>query len=296
MTWSAREVLMVLLERGVGVEEEGWGRGGGGCLVREEGREVGVRLFTPRLLIPLLKGFLFNNAGQFPEVGLTPPLFYKEMIFHTQTSPRMQLRCFARQKWHRFIFFLSFFCVCGCEVHPPPSSSNPPICFYSINSSFINFHAFFLVSTLTAVLQPWMPGRLLHLSVSRTHTHTPVLVVSWPRGFGGRHSAEGGTGPRRASPTGSVVKSTVRLVSGSVCCSVTWMHSGSRLQQTGQNKGTKKKKTNTNNYRGFFQCLLPNKKKSLFDPNSAFHLLSLPFLPCSLQEKRPSYHSGGLTV
>lgn len=75
----------------------GKGEGVSGERRREEGREVGVRLFTPRLLIPLLKGFLFNNAGQFPEVGLTPPLFYKEMIFHTQTSPRMQLRCFARQ-------------------------------------------------------------------------------------------------------------------------------------------------------------------------------------------------------
>lgn len=35
---------------------------------------------------PPIKRVLFNNAGQFPEVGLTPPLFYKEMIFHTQTS------------------------------------------------------------------------------------------------------------------------------------------------------------------------------------------------------------------
>lgn len=50
---------MVLLERGVGVEAEGGGGSGG--LVREEGREggreVGARLFTPGLLIPLLKGF-----------------------------------------------------------------------------------------------------------------------------------------------------------------------------------------------------------------------------------------------
>lgn len=49
MTWLVFEVLMVVLERGVGVEE----RGGGG--VRRGGR--GGEAFTPRLLIPLLKGF-----------------------------------------------------------------------------------------------------------------------------------------------------------------------------------------------------------------------------------------------
>lgn len=37
MTWSAREVLMVLLERGVGVEEEGGGRWRSGERRREGG-------------------------------------------------------------------------------------------------------------------------------------------------------------------------------------------------------------------------------------------------------------------
>lgn len=49
--WGGRGGGRVVCER-VGREER---RGGGP--VREEGREVGVRLFTPRLLIPLLKGF-----------------------------------------------------------------------------------------------------------------------------------------------------------------------------------------------------------------------------------------------
>lgn len=46
MTWLVFEVLMVVLERGVGVEE----RGGGGV-------KGGGEAFTPRLLILLLKGF-----------------------------------------------------------------------------------------------------------------------------------------------------------------------------------------------------------------------------------------------
>lgn len=73
MTWLVFEVLMVVLERGVGVGK----RGGGG--VKGGG-------FYSKTANPPIKRVLFNNAGQFPEVGLTPPLFYKEIIFHTQTS------------------------------------------------------------------------------------------------------------------------------------------------------------------------------------------------------------------
>lgn len=52
MTWLVLEVLMVVLERGVGVEE----RRRRGVAVM--GGVEGVReAFTPRLLIPLLKGF-----------------------------------------------------------------------------------------------------------------------------------------------------------------------------------------------------------------------------------------------
>lgn len=47
-----------------------------------EGRR-GWRAFYSKTANPPIKGALFNNAGQFPEVGLPPPLFYKEMIFHT---------------------------------------------------------------------------------------------------------------------------------------------------------------------------------------------------------------------
>lgn len=43
--------------------------------------------FYSKTANPPIKGALFNNAGQFPEVGLPPPLFYKEMIFHTQMRP-----------------------------------------------------------------------------------------------------------------------------------------------------------------------------------------------------------------
>lgn len=53
MTWLVLEVLMVVLERGVGVEERRRRR-----RVVVRGGVEGVReAFTPRLLIPLLKGF-----------------------------------------------------------------------------------------------------------------------------------------------------------------------------------------------------------------------------------------------
>ena len=41
------------------------------------------RRFCSQSANPSIKRALFNNAGQFPEVGLPPLLFYKEMIFHT---------------------------------------------------------------------------------------------------------------------------------------------------------------------------------------------------------------------
>lgn len=50
MTWLVLEVLMVVLERGVGVEEKGG-------VMRRGCRRRGGEAFTPRLLIPLLKGF-----------------------------------------------------------------------------------------------------------------------------------------------------------------------------------------------------------------------------------------------
>lgn len=61
---------------------------------------------------PPIKRVLFNNARQFPEVGLTPPLFYKEMIFHTQTSligcSRGGERALEDMKMVSFSFLLRF--------------------------------------------------------------------------------------------------------------------------------------------------------------------------------------------
>lgn len=107
---------MVVLERGVGVEEKGGGwlkkrkkkkkRGGGGGFYSETAN-------------PPIKRVLFNNAGQFPEVGLTPPLFYKEMIFHTQTSligcSRGGERSLEDRKMVSFSFLLRF----GTPTPPP---------------------------------------------------------------------------------------------------------------------------------------------------------------------------------
>lgn len=70
MTWLVLEVLMVVLERGVGVEERGSDEGGDGVWVYR-GREEGgggspvSEAFTPRLLIPLLKGLCSITPDSF---------------------------------------------------------------------------------------------------------------------------------------------------------------------------------------------------------------------------------------
>lgn len=76
---------MVELRREVGVEERGSDEGG----VDEVEERRGLAFYS-KTANPPIKGALFNNAGQFPEVGLPPPLFYKEIIFHTQMSLGMQ--------------------------------------------------------------------------------------------------------------------------------------------------------------------------------------------------------------
>lgn len=160
MTWLVFEVLMVVLERGVGVEE----RGGGG--VR---RGWG---FYSETANPPIKRVLFNNARQFPEVGLTPPLFYKEMIFHTQTSlvgcSRGGERALEDMKMVSFSFLLRF---------------GSPSSFYyrSLNLIFIWRSRFLQAMKSLEVIEccVWFERRKF---VFFTHTHTPVLA-SWPRGW-----------------------------------------------------------------------------------------------------------------
>lgn len=99
----------------VGVRGADGGVGAWGGRGRKGGGGVGVGWgsgFYSETANPPIKRVLFNNAGQFPEVGLTPPLFYKEMIFHTQTSligcSRGGERALEDMKMVSFSFLLRF--------------------------------------------------------------------------------------------------------------------------------------------------------------------------------------------
>lgn len=105
-----------------------WGGRGGkrgevGWRRRPRSRGGGGEAFYSETANPPIKRVLFNNAGQFPEVGLTPPLFYKEMIFHTQTSlivwSRGGERALEDMKMVSFSFLLRF----GTPPPTPPSAT-----------------------------------------------------------------------------------------------------------------------------------------------------------------------------
>lgn len=142
--------------------------------------------------------------------------------------------------------------MCGCAVHPVPPRPDPGPFLIPPPHLFLQhqFHFHQLSRVFSLYVHCSSGGRLLHLSVSNTlsvtHTCSGVLTLR----FGGRHSAEGRTGPRRAKPTGSVVR--VRL-----------QRSGCRLQQTGQNKGTKKKPQKTTDRHVFWVSAAKQKKPPL---------------------------------
>lgn len=67
---------------------DGWSWSVGKAWNTEGGREWrgNTEPFTSRQLIPLLKGLCSIMPDSFRKSDLPPPLFYKEMTFHTQMS------------------------------------------------------------------------------------------------------------------------------------------------------------------------------------------------------------------